>query len=230
MTIQDFFSTTYYSQRLISDRLVAHGVADVIIQCALPGKELEAKQLIEREKEKLAKSESDFILIRSEIFESFGIDAKRFVDIPNPADEAIKQLELYATQKGFFYEQAHMLAIYLGLFVQAQSQIRDSLVKADDKGLAESISLLNDRILSLIPILTGANSEALVTEFKFIISNPSKYSINQLDFFMDKICSSLFFPANLEASKNSNSNHQISISGNVSGSTIIIGNENDVQN
>ena len=131
MTIQDFFSIAYYSQRRISDRLVAHVVADVIKKLASPEKELEAGQLVEKARNDLAKSEVDFILIHSEILEGFGIDVKKFINTQNPIDEVIIQLELYASQKGFFYEQAHWLASHLGLLVQTQSHIQDSLVKAD---------------------------------------------------------------------------------------------------
>jgi hypothetical protein len=228
MPIQDFFSCVYHSQRQISDRLATNVVIEAIKECVLPGKELEAGQLIEKGRNDLAKTEVDFILIRSELFADFGIDIEKFIDSPNPVDKIINQLQLYATRKGFFYEQSYMLAIYLGLHVQTQLQMRDSIVKSNDKGLTDALSQLNDRIRYLIPVLTGANAETLISEFNLMASESNKSSIKQHEFFVDKVCSSLMFQENSGNSQKSNSS-KIHISGNVSGSTIIVGNENEVQ-
>ena len=189
MTIQDFFSCAYNSRRQISDRISALVVLEAIKECVLPGKELEAGQFIEKGKNDLAKTEIDFLLIRSELFADFGINIEKFIDDPNPVDKALNQLEIYATKKGFFYEQSFMLAIYLGLLVQTQSQIRDSLVKSD--GLTKELSSLNNRIRSLIPVLTGAKSDSLIVKFNSLVSESEKYSVKEHEFFVYEICSIL---------------------------------------
>lgn len=227
MSIQDFFSCVYHCHRQRLDRLATLIVIEAIKDNVVSGKELEAGQFIEKGRNDLIKSEAEFINIRSGLFSNFGIDVGKFIDKPNPVDEAISQLQIYATKKGFIYEQTCLLAEYFGLLVQTQSQIQQDVVNPD--GIGNAQSLLVNRIQSLIPILTGDNAEALMVEFSSLVSAPTQYTVRQYEFFVDKVCSGLNHKE-IHADTTKKGTGQIHISGNITGSTIIVGSENEVQN
>lgn len=226
MSIQDFFSCVYHSHRQRLDRLATLMVIDVIKDNVISGKELEAGQLIEKGRNDLAGVEAEFLNNRSGLFLNFGIDVGKFIDNINPVDEAINQLQKYATRKGFIYEQICLLAEYFGLFVQIKSQIQQDVVNGN--GMKSAELLLINRIQSLLPVLAGENATELINEFSAIASNPNKYTLRQYEFFVDKVCSSLNHKENLGVTQKAETG-QIHITGDITGSTIIVGNSNEVR-